>query len=115
MLSLREREKPRVHIFKIRICHIDLLLIIEHRVQWIRQRAARDRYLEEIELLEEELRRLIRGFGKLRDVWDQLSLRYRNENRPSFAAFAARKRKFYSIACENARAVAKDIGIHSVP
>lgn len=115
MLALREKEKLRVRIITLGVRDIDLLRTIEHRVQWIRQRAARDRYLEEVELLEEELRRLIRGFGMVRDVWEKLSLRHGNENRPSFAAFAARKRKLYSIACEGARAVAKDIGIHSVP
>lgn len=88
---------------------------IENRVQWIRQRAARDRYKEEVELLEEELRRLIRGFAKLRDVWATLSAQELAKASPSRSAFAARKQKLYLLAHQKALAIAVDMKLTSVP
>lgn len=91
------------------------IVCLENRVQWIRQRAARDRYKEEVELLEEELRRLIRGFARLRDIWGTLSAQELAKASPSRSAFAARKQKLYVLAYQKARAIAVDMGLTSVP
>lgn len=88
---------------------------LDNRVQWIRQRAARDRYKEEIELLEEELRRLIRGFKRLGEIWSAISVRELNKGQHFRSAFAARKQKTYLAACLNAQLVASKMGVSSIP
>ncbi|PBK58531.1 hypothetical protein ARMSODRAFT_842227, partial [Armillaria solidipes] len=47
------------------------------KVQWFRARADMDRWIEEVEILEEEFRRFIRACDKMSQVWKDLS-----EDRP---------------------------------
>lgn len=61
----------------------------DDRVQWFRQRAAKERWQEELELLEEELRRLIRGFTKLGDAWRSIHSLEEAAGRKAFAACKA--------------------------
>jgi hypothetical protein len=43
------------------------------KVQWFRARADMMRWVEEVELLEEDFRRLIRGLEKMAEIWSNLS------------------------------------------
>jgi hypothetical protein len=66
------------------------------------------RWVEEVELLEEEFRRLIRGLEKMASIWESLSslpsaeLKHRptvtlssNATLPGYSAYAARKAAMY--------------------
>lgn len=68
------------------------LFTADDRVQWFRMRAARDRWQEEVELVEEELRRLIRSFISMGRVWAAV---HSTEKSDASASFAARKNKEY--------------------
>jgi hypothetical protein len=45
------------------------------RVRWFRARANRDRWREEVEILEEEFRSTYRSFTRMSEVWEQLATR----------------------------------------
>ena len=79
-----------------------LSLGIDSRVTWFRQRAARDRWTEEVSILEEELRRLTRGFKTLVETWSSLEDKYAQEGRKGKAAYAARKASLYKDLAVNA-------------
>lgn len=65
----------------------------DDRVQWFRQRAAKERWQEELELLEEELRRLIRAFTNLEGAWRDVHSLEEAAGRKAFAAFKANEFK----------------------
>ncbi|KAG6848674.1 hypothetical protein H0H93_014968 [Arthromyces matolae] len=48
-------------------------LVATEKVQWFRARADMERWVEEVELLEEEFRRLIRSCRRMREVWTDLA------------------------------------------
>lgn len=58
------------------------------------------RWGEEVEILEEELRRLIRAFVAMDRIWCSIS---QSEQAPGRAAFAARKAQEYSYLASDAR------------
>ena len=85
-------------------------LITAKKVQWFRAHADMMRWVEEVELLEEEFRRLIRGLEKMASIWESLSslpsaeLKYRptpamtlssSTTLPGYSAYAARKAAMY--------------------
>ena len=76
--------------------------ILEMRVDWFRARAIRDRWCEEAELLEEELRRLARGFEYMRKVWGQLAAEALEQHCSANAAFASGKEATYLALADNA-------------
>lgn len=79
-----------------------MLWFLDDRVQWFRQLAARDRWREEVDILEEEIRRLIRGFTKMADVWNTLACEARTANELGKAAYASRRERFYRAALSHA-------------
>jgi hypothetical protein len=50
------------------------LFYLGDRVQWFRAQADMERWQEEVEILEEEFRRAIRGFEKMEQVWSSLAM-----------------------------------------
>jgi len=78
------------------------------KVQWFRAHADMMRWVEEVELLEEEFCRLIRGLEKMALIWESLSstpyaeLKYHptatlssSATLPGYSAYAARKATMY--------------------
>jgi hypothetical protein len=53
-----------------------IIFYLGDRVQWFRAQADSDmeRWQEEVEILEEEFRRAIRGFEKMEQVWSSLAM-----------------------------------------
>lgn len=80
-------------------------------MQWYRQWAARDRWREEVDLLEEELKRLVRGFSAMAKAWSQLSEDAVLGGKPGRAAFAAGKEISYKIACFDAWLIHERLGL----
>lgn len=80
-------------------------------MQWYRQWAARDRWREEVNLLEEELKRLVRGFSAMAKAWSQLSEDAVLGGKPGRAAFAAGKEISYKIACFDAWLIHERLGL----
>ena len=58
------------------------------RVKWFRDRAARDRALEEKEILECEFQRVQRSFSKMADVWKALA---KQDTRSGYHSYAYRQ------------------------
>lgn len=80
-------------------------------MQWYRQWAARDRWREEVDILEEEIKRLVRGFSAMAKAWRQLSKDAVLDGKPGRAAFAAGKEISYKIACFDAWLIHKSLGL----
>ncbi|KAF8963731.1 hypothetical protein BDZ97DRAFT_1661232 [Flammula alnicola] len=96
------------------------------KVQWFRARADMERWIEEVELLEEEFRRFIRGCQKLQEIWTSLSLsvndRYTYLPRsisgtsatpkpsPGHCAYALQKADMYSKMASTAQNKFKTVG-----
>jgi hypothetical protein len=55
-------------VLRLKICTVN-------RVKWFRERAARDRAGEEVEILEAEFRRAHRSYARMAEVWMELSER----------------------------------------
>lgn len=86
--------------YLVETCAINNEYRIDDRVQWFRMRAAVVRWKEEEELLEEELRRLIRGFTFMARVWGDIR---GSETQGGRVAFASRQSFIYSSMAKNAR------------
>lgn len=96
--------------------------MIAKKVQWFRAQADMMRWVEEVELLEEEFRRLIRGLEKMASIWDSLSSTPSTELKhrptvsapstvlPGYSAYAARKAGTYWQMAENERRRFKEAG-----
>jgi hypothetical protein len=77
------------------------------RVKWFRDRADRDRFREEVEILEAEFERTMTSFNRLSDVWTQLAS---SATGPGRAAYAWRKAVMYQgleQECKQAYSVAQ--------
>lgn len=85
-----------------------ILFGVDDRVQWFRMRAARNRWQEEIELVDEELRRLIRSFISMGRAW---SMVHRAEKSVANASYAARKNKEYVTLASSAIESLKRLGV----
>ncbi|KAJ3520759.1 hypothetical protein NMY22_g12606 [Coprinellus aureogranulatus] len=77
------------------------------RVKWFRDRAARDRAREEKEILEEEMKRIVRSFKNYTTIWTSLA----SEDRPGItstpgkASYALRQAEMYARFAYNAEQV----------
>lgn len=74
------------------------------RVLWFHTRAVRDRWCEEGELLEEELRRLSRAFNYLVCAWSTCAKDEVNSRKPGRIAFAMSKANQYSSLAKDCEA-----------
>jgi hypothetical protein len=101
----------------------DMYSTTAKKVQWFRAHADMMRWVEEVELLEEEFRRLIRGLEKMATIWESLSslpsaeLKHRptvaissNATLPGYSAYAARKAAMYREMTEKERDRFKNAG-----
>ncbi|KIJ48736.1 hypothetical protein M422DRAFT_247598 [Sphaerobolus stellatus SS14] len=55
------------------------------RVHWFLARAQKDRWIEEVEIIQEEMRRLIRYFNFYQEAWARMATTH--ENRPHIASY----------------------------
>jgi hypothetical protein len=76
------------------------------RVKWFRDRANRDRFKEEKEILEAEFRRTIENRARLADAWSELATRHASE-RPGAAAYASQQSSMYSMLGEDCQILYK--------
>jgi hypothetical protein len=63
-------------------------------VKWFRERAERDRFQEEVQILEAEFERTITSHGRMAEVWSELASRC-SESKPGAAAYAHKKVGMY--------------------
>lgn len=86
------------------------------RVQWFRAQADMERWQEEVEILEEEFRRAIRGFEKMEQVWSSLAMSEgsKSDFDPRVAkgkmAYGKKKAAMYGEMAKEARMVFHSIG-----
>lgn len=76
------------------------------RVKWFRDQAERDRFQEEVEILEAEFERTIKSHGRMAEVWTELAGHCSNLGA---AAYAHKKVAMYSQLqndCKSAYAIA---------
>ncbi|TDL13796.1 hypothetical protein BD410DRAFT_846611 [Rickenella mellea] len=72
------------------------------RVRWFREKADRDRWQEEVDILEEEFRRTIRSFQKMSATWDKLA--DQNSEKGGYVAYARRQAAMFKkmeVDCSN--------------
>ena len=81
------------------------------RLQWIRQLAARDRWREEVEMLEEELKRLARGSSGFANAWRNIALRQNEAGKLGQATFASKKELSSRVVAFNAVKTCIKLGI----
>ncbi|KAF9471253.1 hypothetical protein BDN70DRAFT_977471 [Pholiota conissans] len=99
------------------------ILTTAEKVQWFRARADMERWIEEVDLLQEEFRRVIRGCEKMAEVWatmsHQISSKYCSEDRspllpaPSragYTAYALQKSAMYRQMAVRAQKAFTDAG-----
>ena len=80
-------------------------ITVVDRVKWFRDRADRERFREEVEILEAEFERTITSFNRMSDIWTQLAS---GVTGPGSAAYAQRKAVMYQglvEECEQAYSV----------
>jgi hypothetical protein len=77
-------------------------IIVVDRVKWFRDRADRDRFREEVEILEAEFERTMVSFNRMSDVWTELASRATG---PGSAAYAQRKAVMYRGLAEECKQV----------
>ncbi|KIJ30410.1 hypothetical protein M422DRAFT_268065 [Sphaerobolus stellatus SS14] len=65
--------------------HGDQWQIETQRVHWFLARAQKDRWIEEVEIIQEEMRRLIRYFNFYQEMWAHMATTH--ENRPHIASY----------------------------
>jgi hypothetical protein len=75
-------------------------------VKWFRDRATRDRFKEEKEILEAEFERTIQSRSRLADTWSQLATNHASE-RPGAAAYASQQSSMYSELGDDCRVLYK--------
>lgn len=78
-----------------------LTTLTARRVHWFRSRALAARWIEEIALLLEEMRRTVRFFGRSREVWETRARDRDQHNEPGAAAYARRQAHRYSRLIEH--------------
>jgi DNA-binding GntR family transcriptional regulator len=62
------------------------------RVKWFRDRADRDRFREEVQILDAEFKRTIISFSRMSHVWNELAIK---ASSPGSAAYARKKAIMY--------------------
>lgn len=80
-----------------------LTLILDDRVQWFKHLAARLRWKEEVEILEEEMRRLVYGLNGMEHAWTTIHFQAEMSGISGRSAFAAAKVDYYKGMLEDAR------------
>ncbi|KAJ3576610.1 hypothetical protein NP233_g319 [Leucocoprinus birnbaumii] len=83
----------------------DAWLIELDRVRWFRERAAVERLKEELEILEEEFRRVHISFSRMNEVWKTLA---KNSKSAGFASYALRQAHMHSSFAREAWIAWKD-------
>lgn len=79
------------------------LTLVDARVIWFHARAVRDRWCEEAELLEEELRRLIRSFDYLDAAWTMIAVEAAESQKLHQESFALSKAEQFRALAFQAR------------
>ena len=80
-----------------RVCWCTAEYIIpDDRVAWFRSRALRDRWKEEVAILEAEMGRLVRGLDGMSKIWAQMAADAMTMDRKGAAAYAYRKEWVYA-------------------
>jgi hypothetical protein len=69
-------------------------------VQWHRARAQAERWDEDVEILEEEFRRTVRGFARMSEVWTEMG---ENGDTGGHRAYAMQKASAYGRMAKQAR------------
>lgn len=88
--------------------HADSLVFIVDRVKWFHDRAERDRFQEEVEILEAEFERTTISHGRMAEVWTELAGCC---SKPGAAAYAYKKVSMYNKLqndCQLAYAIARE-------
>jgi hypothetical protein len=67
-------------------------IIVVDRVKWFRDRADRDHFCEEVEILKAEFEQTMVSFNRMSDVWTELASRATG---PGSVAYAQRKAVMY--------------------
>ena len=75
-----------------------MCIYAEDRVLWFRCRASRDRWKEEVVLIQEEFNRLLKGLKAMSDVWSICSL----SSRQGAAAYESRRSHTFQSMYEQA-------------
>ncbi|KAJ3567379.1 hypothetical protein NP233_g6404 [Leucocoprinus birnbaumii] len=83
----------------------DAWLIELDRVRWFRERAAVERLKEELEILEEEFRRVHTSFSRMNEVWTTLA---KNSKSAGFASYALRQAHMHASFAREAWTAWKD-------
>ncbi|KAI5115824.1 hypothetical protein M0805_007255 [Coniferiporia weirii] len=83
----------------------------DDRVHWFRLRASRDWWIEEVMILEEELRRLTCGLNAMADTWKNLSKNQDCSGDLGSSAYAARKSAIYRVMSEDACKCLVNLGL----
>lgn len=77
-------------------------IIVVDRVKWLCDRADRDRFCEEVEILEAKFERTMVSFNRMSDIWTELASRATG---PSSAVYAQRKAIMYRGLAEECKQV----------
>ncbi|KAL0061228.1 hypothetical protein AAF712_011987 [Marasmius tenuissimus] len=80
------------------------------RVPWFRARADVHRWLEEVELLEEEFRRMIKGCEKMSEVWKLTAVESRGKGE-GYGAYAYHKSDMFARMAWNGREVFESVKV----
>lgn len=86
---------------------VDRPCAIVDRVKWFRDRAARDRAQEEKEILEEEMKRVVRSFQNYVGIWTSLASEERECVRgvPGKSSYALKQAAVYARMADEAEKV----------
>ena len=99
-----------------------LIYLTAEKVQWFRAQADTERWVEEVDLLEEEFRRLIRSCNKMEAVWLELAASVSQKYQPlsttrkmpgphpGYTSYAYQKADMYKKMEENARNLFQEAG-----
>ena len=101
-----------------RVLTVSDLFLAAEQVQWFRAQADTERWVEEVDLLEEEFRRFVRSCEKMESVWLELtttSPKYRPlsltwQQTPGYTSYAYQKADMYQKMGLNARQLFKEAG-----
>lgn len=95
--SILSQSSPQIH-------HI---LNVVDRVQWFRARADMERWQEEVEILEEELRRMVRGCQRMDEVWTVMANQC---EKTGYKAYALQKASMFKCMGDEANNKLRDAG-----
>lgn len=79
-----------------------MLQRVDDRVKWYRDRSARDRYMEEKDILEEEMHRTIKYFSFMNKIWTKMGSECITDQ-PGSAAYAHKQAAMFGHLEEDMR------------